>query len=53
MMTALLVVRNIATGTRFDPWKVNTDAKYHEEAKAEEDRTGRLAPTRATAAADR
>jgi protoporphyrinogen oxidase len=45
MMTALLVARNIATGTRFDPWKVNTDAEYHEEARFdEEDRSGRLTP---------
>jgi protoporphyrinogen oxidase len=47
MMTALLVARNIATGTHFDPWKVNTDAEYHEEARVEdEDRSGRLVPSR-------
>jgi protoporphyrinogen oxidase len=46
MMTALLAARNIALGTRFDPWKVNTDAEYHEEARLEdEDRSGRLVPT--------
>lgn len=45
MMTALLVARNIATGTQYDPWKVNTDAEYHEEARFdEEDRSGRLTP---------
>jgi protoporphyrinogen oxidase len=46
MMTALLAARNIATGSRFDPWKVNTDAEYHEEARFEdEDTSGRLVPT--------
>ena len=46
MMTALLAARNIALGTTFDPWKVNTDAEYHEEARLEdEDRSGRLVPT--------
>ncbi len=45
MMTALLVARNIATGTHFDPWKVNTDAEYHEEANRDkEDRSGRQVP---------
>lgn len=29
MMTALLVARNI-TGEKHDPWRVNTDAEYHE-----------------------
>jgi protoporphyrinogen oxidase len=47
MMTALLVARNIATGTQYDPWKVNTDAEYHEEARLEdEDKSGRLMPSR-------
>jgi protoporphyrinogen oxidase len=45
MMTGLLAARNIATGTRFDPWKVNTDAEYHEEERAD-DRSGRLMPER-------
>jgi protoporphyrinogen oxidase len=46
MMTALLAARNIALGTSFDPWKVNTDAEYHEEARIEdEDQSGRLVPT--------
>jgi protoporphyrinogen oxidase len=46
MMTALLAARNIALGTAFDPWKVNTDAEYHEEARLDdEDRSGRLVPT--------
>jgi hypothetical protein len=45
MMTALLAARNIATGTSFDVWKVNTDVEYHEEARSENiDRSGRLVP---------
>ena len=45
MMTALLAARNIATGSHFDPWKVNTDAEYHEEARFEdEDTSGRRMP---------
>jgi protoporphyrinogen oxidase len=51
MMTALLVARNIALGTTFDQWKVNTDAEYHEERRLEEeDTSGRLTPKRARAA---
>ncbi|HEX6121694.1 MAG TPA: FAD-dependent oxidoreductase, partial [Ktedonobacterales bacterium] len=47
MMTALLAARNIALGTSYDPWKVNTDAEYHEEARLEdEDRSGRLMPSK-------
>jgi protoporphyrinogen oxidase len=54
MMTALLVARNIARGTQFDPWKVNTDAEYHEEARLEdEDTSGRLMPSRVPAAAEK
>jgi len=50
MMTALLAARNIALGATFDPWKVNTDAEYHEEARLEdEDRSGRLVPSPVTA----
>ncbi len=46
MMTALLVARNIATGTTYDPWKVNTDAEYHEEARMDDhDTSGRMQPT--------
>lgn len=34
MMTALLAARNILAGhTRFDVWKVNQDAEYHEEKR--------------------
>ncbi|MBA3825003.1 MAG: NAD(P)/FAD-dependent oxidoreductase [Ktedonobacterales bacterium] len=54
MMTALLAARNIALGSHFDPWKVNTDAEYHEEARLEdEDKSGRLMPTRIPASAEK
>lgn len=33
MMTALLAARNIAMGLKLDPWKVNIEAEYHEEAQ--------------------
>ena len=47
MMTALLVARNIATGSLLDPWKVNADAVYHEDVRAgERDLGGRLVPER-------
>ena len=47
MMTALLVARNIATGSLLDPWKVNADAVYHEDVRAgERDAGGRLVPER-------
>jgi len=47
MMTALLVARNIATGSRQDPWKVNADAVYHEDIRVgERDLTGRQVPER-------
>ena len=50
MMTALLVARNIATGSTFDPWKVNADAVYHEDIRAgERDLTGRLVPQKIAA----
>ncbi len=50
MMTALLVARNIATGSAFDPWKVNADAVYHEDVRVgEKDFTGRLVPERVAA----
>jgi protoporphyrinogen oxidase len=50
MMTALLVARNIATGSRVDPWKVNADAVYHEDIKVgERDLTGRQVPERVAA----
>ena len=51
MMTALLIARNIAAGEeRFDPWRVNQDAEYHEagaSASHEIDQGGRLVPTKA------
>ena len=47
MMTALLVARNIATGSTQDPWKVNADAVYHEDVHVgEKDLSGRQVPTR-------
>ena len=47
MMTALLVARNIATDSAFDPWKVNADAVYHEDIRVgERDLTGRQVPER-------
>jgi protoporphyrinogen oxidase len=42
MMTGILVARNIATGTTYDPWLVNTDAEYHEEKRE----VGRQVPQR-------
>ena len=50
MMTALLVARNIAEGTKFDPWKVNADAVYHEDIRVgDADRTGRQVPAKVAA----
>jgi protoporphyrinogen oxidase len=47
MMTALLVARNIATGSSFDPWKVNAEAVYHEDVHVgEKDLSGRQVPQR-------
>ncbi|HEX2179812.1 MAG TPA: NAD(P)/FAD-dependent oxidoreductase [Actinomycetota bacterium] len=43
MMTALLAARNIL-GASWDPWKVNTDAEYHEEVQANHDTAGRMVP---------
>jgi len=49
MMTALLAARNILGHGRFDTWKVNTDAQYHEEGEdAPED--ARAVPRRVCAA---
>ena len=45
MMTALLVARNFMGQSELDPWCVNTDAEYHEEAQAKDDTSGRLVPT--------
>jgi hypothetical protein len=45
MMTALLVARNIATGSTLDPWKVNADAVYHEDVRVgDRDPSGRHVP---------
>ncbi len=50
MMTALLVARNIATGSAFDPWNVNADAVYHEDIRiGEPDRSGRQVPQKIAA----
>jgi protoporphyrinogen oxidase len=50
MMTALLVARNIATGSELDPWKVNADAVYHEDVRVgEKDPSGRQVPERIAA----
>jgi protoporphyrinogen oxidase len=50
MMTALLVARNIATGSTLDPWKVNADAVYHEDIRVgERDTTGRQVPEKIAA----
>jgi protoporphyrinogen oxidase len=47
MMTALLVAKNIATGSSFDPWKVNAEAVYHEDVHVgEKDLSGRQVPAR-------
>ena len=52
MMTALLVARHIAAGSLLDPWKVNSDAVYHEDIKlGERDLTGRQVPERVPAKA--
>jgi protoporphyrinogen oxidase len=54
MMTALLAARNILGLGRFDTWKVNTDAEYHEgsvEASAEVQ--GRAVPRSVSPARDR
>ena len=45
MMTALLAARNILGMGRYDTWKVNTDAEYHEEgSEAEAAPNGRWFP---------
>ena len=47
MMTALLAARNIALGTSYDVWKVNSEAEYHEEARASDRQfAGRAVPSR-------
>ncbi|GIW87539.1 MAG: hypothetical protein KatS3mg108_1863 [Isosphaeraceae bacterium] len=51
MMTGLLAARNILGLGRFDTWKVNTDAEYHEEADAQTPDTSGRAQPRSIAAA--
>jgi protoporphyrinogen oxidase len=47
MMTALLAARNILGLGPFDPWKVNTDAEYHEgESEETQNDRGRAVPRR-------
>jgi len=48
MMAALLAARNIL-GESWDPWKVNTDAEYHEEVRDDHDDAGRATPKRVAA----
>jgi protoporphyrinogen oxidase len=44
MMTAILAAKNLTGGT-YNLWQVNTDAEYHEEAKAEDlAKAGRQVP---------
>ena len=50
MMTALLAARNILGLGRFDTWKVNTDAEYHEEDGEAQKEVGRTVPRRIEAA---
>ena len=51
MMTALLAARNILGMGKFDTWKVNTDAEYHEGEKQESGRkAGRAVPERISVA---
>jgi hypothetical protein len=46
-MTALLVARQIATGSSLDPWNVNADAVYHEDVRVgDKDVSGRQMPAR-------
>ncbi|MEM8882474.1 MAG: NAD(P)/FAD-dependent oxidoreductase [Planctomycetota bacterium] len=45
MMAALLSARNLLGTDDRDPWKVNTDAEYHEEASAADDQAGRAVPS--------
>jgi hypothetical protein len=49
MMTALLAARNILGLGRFDTWKVNTDAEYHESG-AEPTEEARAVPRKISAA---
>jgi len=44
MMTALLCARNLLGTDARDPWRVNTDAIYHEEIREDHDIAGRDSP---------
>jgi protoporphyrinogen oxidase len=44
MMTATLAARNILGQGKYDPWKVNTDAEYHEQGEEGSDEKGRSVP---------
>lgn len=46
MMTAFLAARNILGLGRFDTWRVNTDAEYHEEGPEPSANVGRTVPQR-------
>ena len=50
MMTAVLAARNIMGMGKFDTWKVNTDAEYHEEESTGRAEAGRAVPRRIEAA---
>jgi protoporphyrinogen oxidase len=51
MLTAVLVARNILGLGQYDPWKVNTDAEYHEEGpESGAAETGRAVPKRIASA---
>ncbi|MGE3819221.1 MAG: NAD(P)/FAD-dependent oxidoreductase [Isosphaeraceae bacterium] len=54
MMTALLCARNVLGLGDYDPWRVNTDAEYHEEHRSlREDAGGRAVPRPISADAPR
>ncbi|MHC4953376.1 MAG: NAD(P)/FAD-dependent oxidoreductase [Planctomycetota bacterium] len=46
MMAALLAARNLTGRDMRDPWKVNTDAEYHEEEEQRSTPAGRAVPAR-------
>jgi protoporphyrinogen oxidase len=46
MMAALLAARNLTGRDTRDPWKVNTDAEYHEEEEQRSTPAGRAVPAR-------
>ncbi|MDR3639195.1 MAG: NAD(P)/FAD-dependent oxidoreductase [Isosphaeraceae bacterium] len=51
MMTAVLAARNILGLGKFDTWRVNTDAEYHEEgSEPAQQEVGRTVPQRVNAA---